>query len=197
MPSQASMVLHSVGSTILPPFSSPPKLLCTSVDASDLLATTSPLRLHHDMRLKHRQFFTKSALRSSTLFLVEGTTVQERGHASSNLYYITVAFPFHYAVLSIDGSSQSRHCDLLTGAAIFYGGSRTFCYQNPLVGFFNVDFDFFAFLRTRALGLQVKLLYGSLLSLATSIFCHVLVVFVYQFTVENLSGCNRLSPLDF
>ena len=49
MPSQASIVLHSVGSTILPPFSSPPKLLCKSVDASDLLATMSPLRLHHDM----------------------------------------------------------------------------------------------------------------------------------------------------
>ncbi|WZZ86755.1 hypothetical protein YC2023_115334 [Brassica napus] len=34
------------------------------------------------------------------------------------------------------------------------------CSQNPSVGLFNVDFNFFAFLRTRALGIQVKLLYG-------------------------------------
>ena len=58
-------------------------------------------------------------------------------------------------------------------------------------------FRLFAFLRTRVLGLQVKLLYGSLLSLSTSIFRYVLVVFVYELTVEDLSGCNRLSPLDF
>ncbi|KAF2570083.1 hypothetical protein F2Q70_00001814 [Brassica cretica] len=68
------------------------------------------------------------------------------------------------------------------------------CSQNPSIGLFNVDFDFFAFLRTRALGIQVKLLYGFLLSLATSIIRHVLVIFVYHFTVENFSGCNRLSP---
>ncbi|CAG7886269.1 unnamed protein product [Brassica rapa] len=80
----------------------------------------------------------------------------------------------------------------LSQAVIFYGVSRNSCFQNPLVGLFNVDFDLCAFLRTRALGLQVKCLYGSLLSLATSIFRHVLV---YQFIVENLSSCNRLSPL--
>ncbi|WZZ78572.1 hypothetical protein YC2023_099144 [Brassica napus] len=77
-----------------------------------------------------------------------------------------------------------------------YRCSQTSCSQNPLIGFFKVEFDFFAFLLTRALGLQVKLLYGSLLSLATSIFCHVLVIFAYQFNIENLSSCNRLSPLD-
>ncbi|KAF2533062.1 hypothetical protein F2Q70_00030203 [Brassica cretica] len=69
------------------------------------------------------------------------------------------------------------------------------CSQNPLIGFFKVDFDVCAFFRTQALGLQVKLLFGSLLSLATSIFRLVLVISVYQFTVENLSGCNRLYPL--
>ncbi|KAH0944107.1 hypothetical protein HID58_003744, partial [Brassica napus] len=85
-------------------------------------------------------------------------------------------------------------CDPFLGAAIVYGGSQTSCYQNPLVGFFNVDFDFFAFFRMQALGLQVKLLYGSLLSLATSILRYVLIVSVYLFTVEDHSGCNRLSP---
>lgn len=61
------------------------------------------------------------------------------------------------------------------------------CSQNPLVGFFNVDFDFLAFLQTQALGIQVKFFYGSLLSLATSIIYHVFVIFVYQLAVENLS----------
>ncbi|CAN6820898.1 unnamed protein product, partial [Brassica oleracea] len=123
------------------------------------------------------------------------TIVQECGLASTDRYYITAASPLHYAISSIDSSSQSRHCDPLTGATIFYGGSQISCYQNPLVGFFNVDFDLFAFLRTRAVGPQVKFLYGSLLSLATSIICHVLVIYVYQCIVEDLSGCNCLSPL--
>ncbi|CAN6982504.1 unnamed protein product, partial [Brassica oleracea var. botrytis] len=98
-------------------------------------------------------------------------------------------------ISSIDSSSQSRHCDPLTGATIFYGGFQISCYQNPLVGFFNVDFDLFVFLRTRAVGPQVKFLYGSLLSLATSIICHVLVIYVYQCIIEDLSSCNCLSPL--
>ena len=70
------------------------------------------------------------------------------------------------------------------------------CSQNPLIGFFKVDFNVCAFLRMQALGLQVKFLFGSLLSLATSIFHLVLVIFVYQLIVEDLSGCNRFSPLD-
>ncbi|KAL0704091.1 hypothetical protein Bca4012_070516 [Brassica carinata] len=61
------------------------------------------------------------------------------------------------------------------------------CSQNPLIGFFNVDFDFIAFSRMRALGLQVKLLYGSLFSLATSIICHVLVFLASQFAADFLS----------
>ena len=124
--------------------------------------------------------------------LVAETIVQEGGHARFARFYVIVASPSHYAVSSIDGSSQSHLCDFPTGAVIFYGVSRNSCFQNSLVGLFNVDFDLCAFLRTRALGLQVKCLYGSLLSLATSIFRHVLV---YQFIVENLSSCNRLSPL--
>ncbi|CAF2050189.1 unnamed protein product, partial [Brassica napus] len=123
--------------------------------------------------------------------LIARATVQECGFASSDCYNNIAASPLHYAVSSIDGSSQ---CDPFLGAAIVYGGSQTSCYQNPLVGFFNVDFDFFAFFRMQALGLQVKLLYGSLLSLATSILRYVLIVSVYLFTVEDHSGCNRLSP---
>ena len=68
------------------------------------------------------------------------------------------------------------------------------CSQNPFVGFFNVVFDFFVFFRTQALGLQVKIFYGFLLSLATSIFYYVLVMFAYQLTVEYFSVCNRHSP---
>ncbi|CAN7094486.1 unnamed protein product [Brassica rapa subsp. narinosa] len=108
---------------------------------------------------------------------------------------IVIIYKISSSVSSIDGSSQSHLCDFPTGAVIFYGVSRNSCFQNSLVGLFNVDFDLCAFLRTRALGLQVKCLYGSLLSLATSIFRHVFVIFVYQFIVENLSNCNRLSPL--
>ncbi|CAN6929192.1 unnamed protein product [Brassica oleracea] len=118
------------------------------------------------------------------------------GLVRSSRYYTTAAYPSHYAVSIIDGSSQVRLCDHLTGAAIFYRVSWTTCYQNPLVGFFNVVFDFFALFRTRALGLQVKLLYGSLLSLATPISLYVLVIFIYQFIVEDLFSCIRLSPLD-
>uniref|UniRef100_M4DXZ8 Uncharacterized protein n=1 Tax=Brassica campestris TaxID=3711 RepID=M4DXZ8_BRACM len=142
-------------------------------------------------RLKHRRFFTDSVLQSPSFSLIARATVQECGFASSDCYYNIAASPLHYAVSSIDGSSQ---CDPFLGAAIVYGGSQTSCYQNPLVGFFNVDFDFFAFFRMQALGLQVKLLYGSLLSLATSILRYVLIVSVYLFTFEDHSGCNRLSP---
>ncbi|CAN7064425.1 unnamed protein product, partial [Brassica rapa subsp. trilocularis] len=146
-------------------------------------------------RLKHRRFFTYQPYGAPIPILVAETIVQECGHARFARFYVIVASPSHYAVSSIDSSSQSHLCDFPTGAVIFYGVSRNSCFQNPLVGLFNVDFDLCAFLRTRALGLQVKCLYGSLLSLATSIFRHVLVIFVYQFIVENLSSCNRLSPL--
>ncbi|CAN6878807.1 unnamed protein product, partial [Brassica oleracea] len=95
-------------------------------------------------RLKHRQFFTESILRSPIPLFVAGTIVQECGLASSNRYYVIDASLLHYAVSSIDGSSQSWYCDPLTRAAIFYGG-WTSCYQNPLVGLFNVDFDFLRF----------------------------------------------------
>lgn len=50
---------------------------------------------------------------------------------------------------------------------------------DPLIGFFNVDFDFSVFLRIQAIGLQVKFFYGSLLSLATSILCYILVILVF------------------
>ncbi|CAH8318618.1 unnamed protein product [Eruca vesicaria subsp. sativa] len=145
--------------------------------------------------LKHRRFFTESAPQYPISFLIVRTTVQEYGFARFSRYYVTDASPLHYDVSSIDGSSQSWYRNPLSGADIFYGGSQTSCSQNPLVRLFNVDFDFFAFFRMRALGLQVKLLYGSLLSLAMSIFRYVLAIFVYQFTVEDLSGYNRLSLL--
>ncbi|KAH0903725.1 hypothetical protein HID58_043228 [Brassica napus] len=70
------------------------------------------------------------------------------------------------------------------------------CYQNPLVGFFKVDFDVCAFLQTRALGLQVKLLFGFLLSLAISFIRLVSVIFIYQITVEYSSNCNQFGPSD-
>ncbi|CAN6929160.1 unnamed protein product, partial [Brassica oleracea] len=88
---------------------------------------------------------------SPTPFLVARTIVQECGLVRSSRYYTTAAYPSHYAVSIIDGSSQVRLCDHLTGAAIFYRVSWTTCYQNPLVGFFIVVFDFFALFRTRAL----------------------------------------------
>ena len=64
----------------------------------------------------------------------------------------------------------------------------------PICWFLNVNFDFFVFSQTRGLGVQVKTYYRCLLSLATSIFRYALVFLVYQFTVEYLPGCNRLSP---
>ena len=105
--------------------------------------------------LKHRRFFTEPALQSPTSLLVAGTIVQKCRLTSSDRYYAIPAFPSHYAVSNIDGYSQSRHYDPLTGAAIFYGVSQTSCYQNPLVGFFNIDFDFFAFLRTQTLSFSM------------------------------------------
>lgn len=68
--------------------------------------------------------------------------------------------------------------------------------KNLLVGLFNVDFDFFVFFRMRALELQLKIFCGFLLSLATSIFLYALVMLAYQLIVKNISGCNRLCPLD-
>ena len=159
------------------------------------------LLLHHRCvsiticRLKHRRFFIESTLWSPTPFLVAWTTEQECELVRSAHYYITAACPLYFIVSSIDDSLHSRHCDPLTRAVILYGVSQTSYSQNLLVGFFNVDLDFFVFLRTWVLGLQVKLLYGSVLSIATSIFCHILVIFVYQFAVDDLCGCNRLSSL--
>lgn len=69
------------------------------------------------------------------------------------------------------------------------------CSQSPWSGFFKVDFDVCAFLRMHALRLQVKFFFGSLLSLATFIFYPVLFIFVYQLTIEDLSGCNRFCLL--
>lgn len=47
MLSQASMVLHRVGPTVITPFLSLQELLGKSVDSPNQLATASPLRLHH------------------------------------------------------------------------------------------------------------------------------------------------------
>ncbi|CAF1815584.1 unnamed protein product [Brassica napus] len=97
-----------------------------------------------------------------SLFLVIGTFVQECGLASSSRCYVSITlrhlkhqwfftkFARFYvtvaSVSSIDGSSQSYLCDSLTGAVIFYRVSQNYCSQNPLVGFFNVDFDLCVFL---------------------------------------------------
>ncbi|CAH8295607.1 unnamed protein product [Eruca vesicaria subsp. sativa] len=89
-------------------------------------------------------------------------------------------------------------CTSLQGRKILISSKTVFnCSQNPLTGFFNVVFDFFVFFRTRALGLQVKIFYGFLLSLATSIFYYVLAMLAYLSTGDYLSVCNRVSPLDF
>ncbi|CAN6825223.1 unnamed protein product [Brassica oleracea] len=97
-----------------------------------------------------------------SLFLVIGTFVQECGLASSSRCYVSITvrhlkhlwfftkFARFYVTIasisSIDGFSQSYLCDSLTGAVIFYGVSRNSCSQNPLVGFFHVDFDLCVFL---------------------------------------------------
>ncbi|KAG5396902.1 hypothetical protein IGI04_018716 [Brassica rapa subsp. trilocularis] len=47
-----------------------------------------------------------------------------------------------------------------------------------------------------ALGIQMKIFCGLLLSLATSLFRYGLIMLAYQFTVEYLSGYNRFSLLD-
>ncbi|KAL0734565.1 hypothetical protein Bca4012_010775 [Brassica carinata] len=101
----------------------------------------------------------------SVIFLVARTTVQECRVARAVRFYVTAATPAHYTVSSVDGSSQSWLGDPLTRDTIFYGVSQTSRFQNQLVGYFNVVFDFF-------------------------------FAFLMQFTVENLSGCNQLSPLD-
>lgn len=68
------------------------------------------------------------------------------------------------------------------------------CSYNPLVGFFNVDFDICVFFRTCIIGLQVKIFDRFILSLAISIICHVLVILAIQFTVELFSDCNHPNP---
>ncbi|KAJ4917341.1 Uncharacterized protein Rs2_02891 [Raphanus sativus] len=88
--------------------------------------------------------------------------------------------------------SSLQHWEIYASSETVFNRS-----QNPLVGFFKVDFDVCAFLLTRALGLQVKFLFGSLLSLAISIFSLVLVISIYQITIEYSSACNQYSPLDY
>ncbi|KAG5391656.1 hypothetical protein IGI04_021619 [Brassica rapa subsp. trilocularis] len=144
--------------------------MCKCVDSPDLLATISLLRLHYIMPFQ--------AMSVDSLLLRQ--------------HYVSITL----RVSIINGSSHNCLCDPFTEAVTFYGSSRTSCSQNSLIGFFNVDFDFFAFVRTHDLGLQVKLFYGSLLSLTIFIIRHVLVIFVYRFTVEDFSHCNLLSPLD-
>ncbi|KAL0900443.1 hypothetical protein Bca101_084404 [Brassica carinata] len=51
---------------------------------------------------------------SFTLLLVVRSTVQECGLAKFTGYYVIVAFPTHYVVSNIDGSSQSRLYSPLT-----------------------------------------------------------------------------------
>ncbi|CAF2070925.1 unnamed protein product [Brassica oleracea var. botrytis] len=60
----------------------------------------------------HSSGFIKSTLTLPLrLHLVAGSTVQECGSARFVRYYITAAFPSHYVVSSIDGSSQCRIYD--------------------------------------------------------------------------------------
>ncbi|KAH0898523.1 hypothetical protein HID58_048091 [Brassica napus] len=118
---------------------------------------------------------------------VAGITVQECGLARPARYYVTAASPSHYAVLNIDVLlRQPLRTSLQRREIHAYSETDFNCSQNPLVGFFNVDFDFFVFFRTRALELKVKIFYGVLLSLATTFFCYL--------TVEYLSGHNLLNP---
>lgn len=130
--------LHIVGSTVLSAFSSSSELLCKSVDSPVLHAATSP-----------SQYVISSIYGSSQSkpyispipFYVAETIVQECGLSRFARFYVTIA-----SISSIDGFSQSYLCDSLTGAVIFYGVSRNSCSQNPLVGFFHVDFDLCVFL---------------------------------------------------
>ncbi|KAF3542527.1 hypothetical protein DY000_02000468 [Brassica cretica] len=56
--------------------------------------------------------------------LVAGTIVQECKLTKSTSYSITSASSSHYVISNIDGSSQCQLRDLQTGAAIINGGSR-------------------------------------------------------------------------
>ncbi|CAG7910528.1 unnamed protein product, partial [Brassica rapa] len=113
-----------------------------------------------------------------------GTIVQECGLARFT-NYITAAPPSHYAVSSIDSSSQSQLCDFQTGVVarrpiaissqiglqIFNGsyGSRAshlkfLPIKIPTSSYrcINVVFDYQLFFRTIAMGSKVKLPFGFL-----------------------------------
>ncbi|WZY80330.1 hypothetical protein YC2023_026714 [Brassica napus] len=134
-----------------------------------------------------------------------------RTYSNRIFQYVSAAPLSQYAVSSIDGSSQIRFYNLLpfpssqelpcksvvslvliatiTSLRLHYimpSQASTVLHSATLSSELQSS--------TEALGLQVKLLYGSLLSLATSILRYVLIVSVYLFTVEDHSGCNRLSP---
>ncbi|WZZ34683.1 hypothetical protein YC2023_018084 [Brassica napus] len=121
---------------------------------SDLQAMPSPPDLHHQLftdspaatspppplQIKHRPLrdsvcycAAKMTILHNRLYSpltpshVAGITVQECGLARPARYYVTAASPSHYAVLNIDGSSQSCVSDFLTIAAIFYGNSWISC----------------------------------------------------------------------
>ena len=92
------------------------------------------------------------------------------------------------------GMSMEGHEPTLLPPAIQTSSETGFkCFLKQLIRFFKVVIVC-ASLQMHALGLQVKLLFSPL---AISICCFVLVIFVYLFTVEDISGCNRLSPLGF
>ncbi|KAG2277125.1 hypothetical protein Bca52824_059680 [Brassica carinata] len=58
--------------------------------------------------------FTSSRPLTPLLLVTARSTVQECGFARLSRYYVTVASPSHYAVSSIDGSSQSWICGTST-----------------------------------------------------------------------------------
>ncbi|KAF2608886.1 hypothetical protein F2Q68_00043676 [Brassica cretica] len=77
------------------------------ITTTPLTATSSPAPLDATTSLAS---FTVSFIP----LLVARYTVQECGLARFTRHYVTIAFPTHYAVSSIDGSSQSWLYDLLS-----------------------------------------------------------------------------------
>ena len=175
-------------------------------------------------RLKHRRFFTKSALRSSYPF------PRHRNHCA-RVWTRQISAILHHHCISItlrrlkhrrfftDSVLRPSHrscyllrrfSDFVLSKPIGWVLQRYFRLLSVLsnVGFrITSEASLWSFLSLATSILRhvlvvfvyqlvVELLYGSLLSVATSILRHVLGVFSYQLVVEFLYGCNRFCPFD-
>ncbi|CAN6865608.1 unnamed protein product, partial [Brassica oleracea] len=128
----------------------------------------------------HQGFYGAKLLRLNLCLLVTaGSIVQKCCFARFVYVFLTVASLSHYAVSSIDGSSQSRICglpDLLVAGTIIglqtfngsYGSRASHLKFLPIniptssYRCINVVFDYQLFFRTIATGSKVKLPFGFL-----------------------------------